>query len=108
MAKLWPYEEAERIKKNLGPDVKTVIFQAGFGPSGLPHVGTFCEVSRPTFVRKAFMTMSDRPTKLIAFCDDMDGLRKVPINFPNREMIEPHLGKPLVDIPDPFGCCPSF
>ena len=108
MAALWPYEEAEKIKKNLKPGVKTVIFQAGFGPSGLPHVGTFCEVSRPTFVRKAFMKISDIPTRLIAFCDDMDGLRKVPLNFPNRESIEPHLGKPVVDIPDPFGCCASF
>jgi lysyl-tRNA synthetase class 1 len=108
MAKLWPYEEAERIRDNLGPDVKTVVFEAGFGPSGLPHVGTFCEVSRPTFVRKAFQRISPLPTMLIAFCDDMDGLRKVPLNFPNRETIEPHLGKPLVDIPDPFGCCASF
>jgi lysyl-tRNA synthetase class 1 len=108
MARLWPFEEAERIKNGLGPDVKTVIFEAGFGPSGLPHVGTFCEVSRPTFVRKAFRKISDRPTKLIAFCDDMDGLRKVPLNFPDRERIEEHLGKPLVRIPDPFGCCQSF
>ncbi|MBN2354159.1 MAG: lysine--tRNA ligase [Spirochaetales bacterium] len=108
MAVLWPYEEAERIKKNLGPDVKKVVFEAGFGPSGLPHVGTFCEVSRPTFVRKAFTRISDLPTTLIAFCDDMDGLRKVPLNFPDRERIEEHLGKPLVRIPDPFGCCRSF
>jgi lysyl-tRNA synthetase, class I len=108
MAKLWPYEEAEKLKNSLGPDVKRVIFEAGFGPSGLPHVGTFCEVSRPTFVRKAFAQISSLPTALIAFCDDMDGLRKVPLNFPNRETVEPHLGKPLVDIPDPFGCCQSF
>ncbi len=108
MAKLWPYEEAERINSGLDPEVKTVIFQAGFGPSGLPHVGTFCEVSRPTFVRKAFEKISPLPTKLIAFCDDMDGLRKVPLNFPNQALIEKHLGKPLVHIPDPFECCASY
>jgi lysyl-tRNA synthetase class 1 len=108
MAKLWPFEEAERILKGLKDDTKTVVFQTGFGPSGLPHIGTFGEVSRTTFVRKAFEKLSPLPTRLISFCDDMDGLRKVPLNVPNQHLIEEHLGKPLVRIPDPFGCCASF
>ncbi|RPJ07173.1 MAG: lysine--tRNA ligase [Spirochaetaceae bacterium] len=108
MAKLWPVEEAERIIKNLSPDTKTVVFQTGFGPSGLPHIGTFGEVSRTTFVRKAFNRLSSIPTRLISFCDDMDGLRKVPLNIPNQDETAKHLGKPLVKIPDPYGCCESF
>ncbi|MBN1524277.1 MAG: lysine--tRNA ligase [Spirochaetales bacterium] len=108
MAKLWPVEEAENILKSLPENTKTVVFQTGFGPSGLPHIGTFGEVSRTTFVRKAFQQMSPIPTKLISFCDDMDGLRKVPLNVPNQEEIAKHLGKPLVNIPDPYGCCTSF
>ena len=105
---LWPYEEAQKILSSLCPDTKEAIFQTGFGPSGLPHIGTFGEVSRTTFVRKAFMKLSSLPTRLISFCDDMDGLRKVPQNIPNQELICQHLGKPLVHIPDPYGCCPSF
>jgi lysyl-tRNA synthetase class 1 len=108
MAKLWPVEEAERLLKNLPGDYKTVVFETGFGPSGLPHIGTFGEVSRTTFVRQAFSRISALPTRLIAFCDDMDGLRKVPLNIPNREQVAEHLGKPLVHVPDPYGCCASF
>ena len=112
----WPYREArhvdEHLKRAESGDAKSdddpVLFQTGFGPSGLPHIGTFSEVARTNWVRRAFSTVSDRPTKLIAFSDDMDGLRKVPENIPNGDMIAEHLGKPLCDIPDPFGEEDSF
>ncbi|MFI4989250.1 MAG: lysine--tRNA ligase, partial [Alphaproteobacteria bacterium] len=85
-----------------------LLFETGYGPSGLPHIGTFGEVARTTMVRHAFRRLSDIPTRLIAFSDDMDGLRKVPDNVPNREMLAQHLGKPLTAIPDPFGTHASF
>jgi lysyl-tRNA synthetase class 1 len=114
-SKAWPYEEARRVLKRYpqpktGPDGKPipVIFETGYGPSGLPHIGTFNEVLRTTMVRRAFEEMSDMPTKLIAFSDDMDGLRKVPDNVPNQQLLRTHLGKPLTDIPDPFGEYESF
>jgi len=103
----WPLKEAEALLESL-PEGGEVLFQTGFGPSGLPHIGTFAEVARTTFIRRAFGTLSDRPTRLIAFSDDMDGLRKVPLNVPNGEAIEAHLGKPLSAIPDPFGVDESF
>jgi len=84
------------------------LFETGYGPSGLPHIGTFGEVARTSWVRHAFHQLSDIPTKLFAFSDDMDGLRKVPDNVPNKEVIAGHLGKPLTSIPDPFGTHPSF
>ncbi len=84
------------------------MFETGYGPSGLPHIGTFGEVVRTTMVRQAFQRMSDLPTRLFAFSDDMDGLRKVPDNVPNQEMLTSHLGKPLTAIPDPFGTHESF
>ena len=110
VSKAWPFEEARKVLKRLGKDGKDgpVIFETGYGPSGLPHIGTFNEVLRTTMVRRAFEAMSDLPTKLIAFSDDMDGLRKVPDNVPNKEMLESHLGKPLTRIPDPFGKFESF
>ena len=110
LSKAWPFEEARKVLKRLGKDGKDgpVIFETGYGPSGLPHIGTFNEVLRTTMVRRAFEAMSDLPTKLIAFSDDMDGLRKVPDNVPNKEMLESHLGKPLTRIPDPFGKFESF
>lgn len=108
MAKPWNVLEAEKILQKIPNDCDTVIFQTGFGPSGLPHIGTFGEVSRTTFVRKAFQEISDKKTILYAFCDDMDGLRKVPQNMPNKEMLTKHLGKPLVHVPDPYECCESF
>ncbi len=110
LSKAWPFEEARKVLKRLGRDGKDgpVIFETGYGPSGLPHIGTFNEVLRTTMVRRAFEAMSDLPTKLIAFSDDMDGLRKVPDNVPNKEMLESHLGKPLTRIPDPFGKFESF
>jgi lysyl-tRNA synthetase class 1 len=85
-----------------------MIFQTGYGPSGLPHIGTFNEVARTTFVRHAYEELTGAATRLIAFSDDMDGLRKVPDNVPNRKLLEENLGKPLTRIPDPFGEYESF
>ena len=107
----WPFEEARKIVARLEKQPKKeVIFETGYGPSGLPHIGTFGEVARTTMVRHAFRVLTDDKvkTRLIAFSDDMDGLRKVPDNVPNKEMLEQHLGKPLTEVPDPFGTHPSF
>ena len=94
----WPFEEARKIVARLKRVPKDeVIFETGYGPSGLPHIGTFGEVARTTMVRHAFRVLTDDKikTRLIAFSDDMDGLRKVPDNVPNRDMMARHLGKPL-------------
>ncbi len=110
-ANAWPFAEARNLLKQLKgktPEKGYVLFETGYGPSGLPHIGTFGEVARTSMVRHAFQQISDIPTKLFAFSDDMDGLRKVPDNIPNKEIIEPHLGKPLTQIPDPFGTHDSF
>ena len=107
----WPFEEARKIVARLAKRPKDeVIFETGYGPSGLPHMGTFGEVARTTMVRHAFRVLTDDKvkTRLIAFSDDMDGLRKVPDNIPNKEMVAQHLGKPLTQVPDPFGTYPSF
>ena len=107
----WPFEEARKIVARLNKAPKDeVVFETGYGPSGLPHIGTFGEVARTTMVRHAFRVLTeDRiKTRLIAFSDDMDGLRKVPDNIPNKEMVAEHLGKPLTQIPDPFGDHASF
>ena len=107
----WPFEEARKIVARLKKTPKDeVIFETGYGPSGLPHIGTFGEVARTTMVRHAFRVLTDDKikTRLIAFSDDMDGLRKVPDNVPNKEMLAQHLGKPLTKVPDPFGTHPSF
>jgi lysyl-tRNA synthetase class 1 len=111
-SKAWPYEEARKLLKRW-PDGKSdgepMIFETGYGPSGLPHIGTFNEVLRTTFVRRAYEELTGgAPTRLIAFSDDMDGLRKVPDNVPEKEMLASHLGKPLTRIPDPFGSHESF
>jgi lysyl-tRNA synthetase, class I len=110
-SKAWPFEEARKLLKRF-PDGKPggapILFETGYGPSGLPHIGTFNEVLRTTMVRNAFHALSDQPTRLIAFSDDMDGLRKVPDNVPNGDMLREHLGKPLTRIPDPFGKFDSF
>jgi lysyl-tRNA synthetase, class I len=114
-ARAWPFEEARRIVRRLetlqdGAD-KTVIFETGYGPSGLPHIGTFGEVARTAMVRHAFEVLTEgrRKTRLICFSDDMDGLRKVPENVPNRDMLAQYLDKPLTSVPDPFGSeHPSF
>ncbi|BBK35565.1 lysine--tRNA ligase [Allostella sp. ATCC 35155] len=110
-AKAWPFEEARRLQERFAgktPDKGYVLFETGYGPSGLPHIGTFGEVVRTTMVRRAFAMLSDLPTRLFAFSDDMDGLRKVPDNIPNPELVRPHLGKPLTAVPDPFGTHDSF
>lgn len=110
-SKAWPFQEAKRLVKKYekkAPEKGYVLFETGYGPSGLPHIGTFGEVARTTMVRRAFEAMSDIPTKLISFSDDMDGLRKVPDNVPNREAMAEHLQKPLSDVPDPFGTDESF
>jgi len=107
----WPFEEARKIVARLKKRPKDeVIFETGYGPSGLPHIGTFGEVARTTMVRHAFRVLTDDKikTRLIAFSDDMDGLRKVPDNVPNKDLLEKHLGKPLTQVPDPFGTHPSF
>ena len=105
-SKAWPFEEARKITDRLARQGRTtgeVLFETGYGPSGLPHIGTFGEVARTTMVRHAFETMTGLKTRLLCFSDDMDGLRKVPDNIPNREMVARHLGMPLTRIPDPFG-----
>ncbi|MEM1275194.1 MAG: lysine--tRNA ligase [Pseudomonadota bacterium] len=110
-SKAWPFEEARKLVKRFekAPPAKGyVLFQTGYGPSGLPHIGTFGEVARTTMVRRAFELMSDIPTRLICFSDDMDGMRKVPENVPNPEALAQHLQKPLSDVPDPFGTHASF
>jgi len=119
-AKAWPFEEARKLLARFNggptdqnptarpPDKGYVLFETGYGPSGLPHIGTFGEVARTTMVRQAFQCLSDLPTRLFAFSDDMDGLRKVPENIPNRAMVSEFLGRPLTKIPDPFGEYESF
>ncbi len=113
-ARAWPFEEARRLIARLdklkGGTEKTVIFETGYGPSGLPHIGTFGEVARTSMVRHAFeqLTEGRRPTRLICFSDDMDGLRKVPSNVPNQELLHASLNKPLTKVPDPFGKFESF
>jgi lysyl-tRNA synthetase class 1 len=119
-SKAWPFQEAMKLvkrypqgKRNAEGSPAPVLFETGYGPSGLPHIGTFQEVLRTTLVRKAYEIVASQdgnpaPTRLVAFSDDMDGLRKVPDNVPSREMLAQHLGKPLSRIPDPFGKYESF
>ncbi len=110
-SKAWPFEEARRLLKRYqkgAPDKGYVLFETGYGPSGLPHIGTFGEVARTTMVKRAFEALSDIPTKLICFSDDLDGMRKVPTNVPNPEILEQHLQRPLTSVPDPFGEYDSF
>ena len=115
-SKAWPFQEAQRLEKRVkakrlktgATDNEPVLFETGYGPSGLPHIGTFQEVLRTTFVRRAYEALTGEPTRLVAFSDDMDGLRKVPDNVPNQEMLAEHLGKPLSRIPDPFEKYESF
>jgi lysyl-tRNA synthetase class 1 len=112
MSASWPYEEArklvaETLAGRIQPD-QIVTFETGYGPSGLPHIGTFTEVLRTEWVRRAYEEMTGAKTRLIVFSDDLDALRKVPDNVPNGEMLKAHLGYSLSSIPDPFGCCESF
>src|SRR3974390_2176734 len=107
----WPFEQAKAIVARLKKQPKDeVLFETGYGPSGLPHIGTFGEVARTTMVRHAFRVLTEDKirTRLIAFSDDMDGLRKVPDNVPNKELLAQDLGKPLTQVRDPFGTHPSF
>lgn len=107
----WPFEEARKLLERYKdkPPVKGyVLFETGYGPSGLPHIGTFMEVFRTTLVRHAFSVLSDIPARMFCISDDMDGLRKVPDNIPNKDMVAKHLGKPLTSIPDPFGTHESY
>ena len=110
-AKAWPFEEARKIVARVErTGQKQVLFETGYGPSGLPHIGTFGEVARTTMVRHAFRVLTDDaiPTRLLAFSDDMDGLRKVPDNVPNKALLAANLNKPLTQVPDPFGTHESF
>ena len=109
LPKAWPFEEAVRLADRVRASGKgNALFETGYGPSGLPHIGTFGEVVRTSWVRRAFEVLTGLPTRLIAFSDDMDGLRKVPDNVPNREVLARFLGKPLTAVPDPFGTHESF
>jgi lysyl-tRNA synthetase, class I len=110
-ANAWPFEEARKILARIAATGQTeVVFETGYGPSGLPHIGTFGEVARTSMVRHAFRVLTEDKvkTRLVAFSDDMDGLRKVPDNIPNKELVAAHLGKPLTEVPDPFGTDASF
>jgi lysyl-tRNA synthetase, class I len=103
-SKAWPFEEARKLVKRVEKSGQTsVLFETGYGPSGLPHIGTFGEVARTTMVRRAFELMSDLPTRLLCFSDDMDGMRKIPDNVPDKNFLVPHLHKPLTVVPNPFG-----
>ena len=107
----WPFVEAKTILKKRGKYIEKkghVLFQTGYGPSGLPHIGTFGEVCRTTMVIQAFKKISDIPVKLFTFSDDMDGLRKVPENIPNSDILQKNLNKPLTAVPDPFNKFSSF
>jgi len=113
-ARAWPFEEARKLmarvekRRAAGENVVEILLETGYGPSGLPHIGTFGEVARTTWVRHAFEAMSGLKTRLIAISDDMDGLRKVPDNLPNPQMLAANLGKPLTSVPDPFGTHESY
>ena len=111
ISQAWPFEEARKLIARVEKSGQTsVLFETGYGPSGLPHIGTFGEVARTSMVRRAFETLTEGKiqTRLLAFSDDMDGLRKVPDNIPNKELIAAHIGKPLTQVPDPFGTHESF
>lgn len=110
-SKAWPFEEARRVLKRYekkDPEKGYVLFETGYGPSGLPHIGTFGEVARTTMVRRAFELISDIPTRLFCFSDDLDGMRKVPENVPDPEALKSYLQMPLTSVPDPFGKFDSF
>jgi lysyl-tRNA synthetase class 1 len=106
VSKAWPYEEARKLLKRYpdGPPGGEIVFETGNGPSGQPHLGTFQEVARTLMVRHALSEMVDWPSRLIAFSDDMDGMRKVPPGVPGQDMMHAHLDQPLSSVPDPYGC----
>ena len=110
-ASSWPFVEIRKLLKERKELIKTkkkITFQTGYGPSGLPHIGTFGEVARTTMMINALQHIEKIDTELITFSDDMDGLRKVPENIPNDEILKNNLGKPLTSIPDPFRKFQSF
>ena len=110
-SKAWPFEEARRILKRFEkkPPIKGhALFETGYGPSGLPHIGTFGEVARTSMIMRAFQELSEIPTRLVCFSDDLDGMRKVPSNVPNAESLNEFLQLPLTSVPDPFGKYQSF
>ena len=110
-SKAWPFEEARRLLKHVQkhrPGATSIVFQTGYGPSGLPHIGTFGEVARTSMVRRAFRELSDLPSRLVCFSDDMDGLRKVPLNVPNQDLLAEDMHLPLTAVRDPFGTHASF
>ncbi len=109
--KSWPFEEARKILhhvKSVTPEKGYILLETGYGPSGLPHIGTFGEVARTCMVRHALEEMTDIPTRLFSFSDDMDGFQKIPTNLPNQDMLAQHIGKPLTMVPDPYGECESL
>ena len=109
LPKAWPFEEAQKLAlRAAAAGKREVLFETGYGPSGLPHIGTFGEVARTSWVRHAYGVLTGKPSRLLAFSDDMDGLRKVPDNVPDREMLRGFIGQPLTKVPDPFGTHESF
>ena len=107
----WPFAEAKKILKDRKSSIEKkgkIILQTGYGPSGLPHIGTFGEVARTSMIVNALNQISNIPKEIITFSDDMDGLRKIPDNVPNQEMLKDNLHKPLTVVPDPFGKYKSF
>ena len=107
----WPFVEAKKIlkeRKKFIEEKGKIILQTGYGPSGLPHIGTFGEVARTSMVVNALNNLTDLPKEIITFSDDLDGLRKIPDNVPNQEILNNNLHKPLTKIPDPFGKYKSF
>ena len=107
----WPFREANKLLKvfnNNVPKKGYILFETGYGPSGLPHIGTFGEVARTSMVVNALNFLTDLPKEIITFSDDMDGLRKVPENVPDQELLKQNLHKPLTSIPDPFKKYNSF
>ena len=108
--KAWPFAEARALAARMDKvnAKEFVLFETGYGPSGLPHIGTFGEVVRTTMVRHAYETLTGQPTKLICFSDDMDGLRKVPTNIPQQGMMAGYIDMPLTKVPDPFGTATSY
>ena len=107
----WPFVEVRKLvkdRKKIYEKKGKITLQTGYGPSGLPHIGTFAEVARTTMMVNAIKQIADIPTEIITFSDDMDGLRKVPDNIPNKEILEKNLHKPLTSIPDPFKKYSSF
>jgi lysyl-tRNA synthetase class 1 len=108
-SKAWPVVEARKILDRVTKSGnKSINLQTGYGPSGLPHIGTFGEVARTTMIYNALKNLTDLEINLLTFSDDLDGLRKVPDNIPNTKPLEENLNKPLTSIPDPFGTHPSF